>query len=590
MAEHDPSLAAGRIQVMRYLDAAGAALGGFALVVTAPGQAAVAAETHSSVAVGTIDAQVWEAPGTLAVPIGPPIGANNNAGNLPPVTVDHAPQIGAITPDAGSQRPGEGSVRPTAKPATSTLTQPVPALKDVPVLPGQLKLNLGSLQSLVPPKKLQDLVPPPRPVVPAEPARVVIEAPSAITAGLPEGTVRAIEPQVAQIRAMQPTYEKLVQGTGVRWQWLASLHYREATNDPTRSVWAGQPLGDVNWDHGDIKGSTLQEDATKAIEHFKYMAKKVYGVDVNPNMSIEDLKLAFLAYNRGSMYKDAGESPDNSPYVMNGYTSDEKMIWPNSAAEPASVRGYVNNQFGALTVSKALGGLENMPLTRVEATPPVPLVASVELAAQDPLATIDKVIGNLVPPRSLNKVADIMRPPQWKDGGSARQAEANAPKPYFQTPFKGPVIITSEFGEREAPTDGASTCHLGVDFALDFNDPIIAPRDGTVVANAFLPGNGNMLGIMHEGVVTWYFHLNERSPLAVGSRVTTGQLVGKAGSTGVSNGPHLHFAVQIGVDPGRDVSLQDNVNGHYVDPIGFLDGSIQNGNQFNTLRDAAIAC
>jgi murein DD-endopeptidase MepM/ murein hydrolase activator NlpD len=53
------------------------------------------------------------------------------------------------------------------------------------------------------------------------------------------------------------------------------------------------------------------------------------------------------------------------------------------------------------------------------------------------------------------------------------------------------------------------------------------------------------------GIVTLYFHLSEIK-VRPGDRVTTGQIIGLAGSTGRSTGPHLHWGVKIhdcNVDP-----------------------------------------
>ena len=46
------------------------------------------------------------------------------------------------------------------------------------------------------------------------------------------------------------------------------------------------------------------------------------------------------------------------------------------------------------------------------------------------------------------------------------------------------------------------------------------------------------------------------SPLKVGDKVKTGELIGKVGSTGKSTGPHLH--------------LQIKVQGIIVDPVAWL--------------------
>jgi murein DD-endopeptidase MepM/ murein hydrolase activator NlpD len=58
-------------------------------------------------------------------------------------------------------------------------------------------------------------------------------------------------------------------------------------------------------------------------------------------------------------------------------------------------------------------------------------------------------------------------------------------------------------------------------------------------------------------VITTYGH-NNRNPVTVGQLVHAGQPIAEVGNRGDSTGPHLHFAVQL--------------NGQYVDPIGFYAG------------------
>ncbi|HCO19147.1 MAG TPA: peptidase M23, partial [Tissierellales bacterium] len=61
------------------------------------------------------------------------------------------------------------------------------------------------------------------------------------------------------------------------------------------------------------------------------------------------------------------------------------------------------------------------------------------------------------------------------------------------------------------------------------------------------------------GIVTLYAH-NSALVVSEGQSVKRGDTVSKAGSTGNSTGPHLHFEVRK--------------DGAYVDPLPWLNGSI----------------
>ena len=101
------------------------------------------------------------------------------------------------------------------------------------------------------------------------------------------------------------------------------------------------------------------------------MASSVYGIALTAASSGQDLQLAFLAYNRGSIYRDAGVGPERSPYVMNqspGYTD---MAWPEIPGEPLAGRTEYG-RYGAWTVFVRLGGpggscagLSNVDVVRV---------------------------------------------------------------------------------------------------------------------------------------------------------------------------------------------------------------------------------
>lgn len=126
----------------------------------------------------------------------------------------------------------------------------------------------------------------------------------------------------------------------------------------------------------------------------------------------------------------------------------------------------------------------------------------------------------------------------------------------FMWPVSTGGTITDYFGYRNAPTAGASSYHQGLDIGCSYGTDIVAADDGTVIMSGYNGGAGNMVMISHEdGICTVYMH-NSQLCVNVGENVVKGQVIAKAGSTGVSTGTHCHFGVQI--------------NGTYVDPLDFL--------------------
>ena len=118
--------------------------------------------------------------------------------------------------------------------------------------------------------------------------------------------------------------------------------------------------------------------------------------------------------------------------------------------------------------------------------------------------------------------------------------------------------VNSPFGLRKAPKAGASTRHNGIDITLK-NPNIPAVLGGTVVNNAYNKYRGNYVTIRQlDGTTATYQHLAKPSPLAVGTSVKEGQIIGLQGSTGVSTGNHLHFEVSTA--------------GGFLNPVDYMRG------------------
>jgi len=94
--------------------------------------------------------------------------------------------------------------------------------------------------------------------------------------------------------------------------------------------------------------------------------------------------------------------------------------------------------------------------------------------------------------------------------------------------------------------------HEGIDIVVPYGTPVRSAGDGVVSYAGYAPGYGNLVIVRHSGdVETWYGHLS-RISVKVGQSVKKGAQLGRAGSTGHSTGPHLHFEVRVkgrSVDP-----------------------------------------
>jgi murein DD-endopeptidase MepM/ murein hydrolase activator NlpD len=100
--------------------------------------------------------------------------------------------------------------------------------------------------------------------------------------------------------------------------------------------------------------------------------------------------------------------------------------------------------------------------------------------------------------------------------------------------------------------------HLAIDIGAMTGDSVFASDSGVVVyAGGISGGYGNMVMIDHgNGYQTLYAHLSS-IVTRCGASVYQGDVIGYAGSTGNSTGPHLHFEVRY---------MGGFLNPHYVLP------------------------
>ena len=89
--------------------------------------------------------------------------------------------------------------------------------------------------------------------------------------------------------------------------------------------------------------------------------------------------------------------------------------------------------------------------------------------------------------------------------------------------------------------------HRGMDFKVPVGTEVMSPRAGVVTrANWNWSANGNCIEIRYDdGVLAKFLHLNENR-VAVGGRVSAGQVIALSGNTGRSTAPHLHYQLDRG--------------------------------------------
>src|SRR5690606_33134288 len=89
--------------------------------------------------------------------------------------------------------------------------------------------------------------------------------------------------------------------------------------------------------------------------------------------------------------------------------------------------------------------------------------------------------------------------------------------------------------------------HPGIDLSAPEGTPVFATDAGLVIFAGWTGGigYGNAVLIDHgNGYRSLYAHLSQVSTHC-GAKVDQGKLIGLAGDTGNSSGPHLHFEVRV---------------------------------------------
>ena len=148
---------------------------------------------------------------------------------------------------------------------------------------------------------------------------------------------------------------------------------------------------------------------------------------------------------------------------------------------------------------------------------------------------------------------------------------------YFIWPIPGYTTISSYFGKRNSPTQGASSYHLGLDIPAPEGTYLYAIDDGVVTFASWGAGGGYTIVldlINYENISVSYCHVSPTMFVEYGETVSRKEIIGMVGpknvyginnnpykdengnpTNGATTGCHLHFAIKE--------------NGNNVNPLNF---------------------
>lgn len=130
---------------------------------------------------------------------------------------------------------------------------------------------------------------------------------------------------------------------------------------------------------------------------------------------------------------------------------------------------------------------------------------------------------------------------------AVNKQERMASMPAIMPIKKNECKLVSGFGSRYHPILHYRRMHSGVDLTARNGTKVYATGDGTIESSGRNEKGFSGYGVVvvvnhHNGFKTLYAHLND-TQVKPGQKVKRGELIGHVGSTGLSQGPHLHYEV-----------------------------------------------
>ena len=145
--------------------------------------------------------------------------------------------------------------------------------------------------------------------------------------------------------------------------------------------------------------------------------------------------------------------------------------------------------------------------------------------------------------------AKLTDPGKAAEDALVNKAYENRGQPLWTKPFAAAVPagpLPGSFGQsRTYVAGGPVDYHYGADYPAKLGTPIKAVNDGVVVIAGMYPVRGGLVMIDHGGgVSSLYFH-QSKVLVKPGQKVSRGEVIGQVGTTGISEGPHLHLELRV---------------------------------------------
>ncbi len=230
------------------------------------------------------------------------------------------------------------------------------------------------------------------------------------------------------------------------------------------------------------------------------------------------------------------------------------------AGEPVSAADRADQIF--VTINRSLRDIESRQITKIRT-----LTENAYKTADAIVAALQSAGLEIDPAYGESDVGGPLLPVSQTDGfeneveeldealGKLEKVRTAATRLPIANPAPGRTV-TSGYGVRRDPLIDKPAFHAGIDFRASIGLPVRSTGAGTVLKARWNGGYGRMVEIDHGGGLTTRFAHLSAFKVKEGQTVEAGTVLGLAGSSGRSTGPHVHYEVRR--------------NGKAVNPVKFL--------------------